>query len=440
MADQVNVFWFRRDLRLDDNVGFLKALQSNLPVVPIFIFDKDILDHLPEDDARVSFIFQELQKMRNELQERVGSSLAMYYGKPDEVWKEILDDHQVAQVFTNRDYEPYAKERDEHITTLLQEHDIEFHTFKDQVIYEKDEIVKNDGDPYVVYTPFKNKWLEHFREDYGDADGLTIHYTSQDLDNCIKNSRLPNLTLADMGFKKSSIEVPEYKVTPTLIEDYEKTRNFPAVEDGTSRLGVYLRFGVVSIRKMIKKADLATDKTFLSELIWREFFMQILYHFPHTKDEAFKSKYDRIEWRNNEAEFEKWKNGTTGYKLVDAGMRELNQTGHMHNRVRMLVASFLCKHLLIDWRWGESYFAEKLLDYEMSSNVGNWQWAAGSGVDAAPYFRIFNPITQKDKFDKQRKYINTYVPEHETSRYPEMMVDHKEARERCLSTYKEALN
>ena len=440
MADQVNVFWFRRDLRLDDNVGFLKALQSDLPVLPIFIFDRNILDKLPEDDARVTFIYEELQKMRDELQENVGSSIAMYYGEPEHIWKSLVKDHNINAVFTNRDYEPYAKERDAQVKNFLEKHDIGFHTFKDQVIYEKDEVVKNDGDPYVVYTPYKNKWLEHFRDEHGAGEDLKIYYTSQDLDNCIKNSRLPNVSLSDMGFKKSSISVPEYKVTPTFIEEYDKTRNFPAVEYGTSRLGVYLRFGVVSIRKMVKKADQATDKTFLSELIWREFFMQILYHFPHTKDKSFRSKYDRIEWRNDESQFEKWKTGTTGYKLVDAGMRELNTTGFMHNRVRMLVASFLCKHLLIDWRWGETYFAEKLLDYEMSSNVGNWQWAAGSGVDAAPYFRIFNPITQKDKFDKQREYISEFVPEHDTDEYPEMMVDHKEARERCLKTYKEALN
>lgn len=307
------------------------------------------------------------------------------------------------------------------------------------MIYEKDDIVKGDGDPYVVYTPYKNKWLENFRNDFGKAENLTIHYTNEYLDNCIKNSRLPNLDLSDMGFKKSAIEVPDYNVKPTLIEDYEKTRNFPALEDGTSRLGVYLRFGVVSIRKMMKKADLASEKTFMSELIWREFFMSILYHFPHTVDHAFRAKYDRIEWRNNEAEFEKWKKGQTGYAIVDAGMRELNTTGHMHNRVRMLVASFLCKHLLIDWRWGERYFAEKLLDFDLSSNVGNWQWAAGSGVDAAPYFRIFNPITQKDKFDKNYNYIKQWVPEFEKDNYVEKMVDHKEARERCLKTYKEAV-
>jgi deoxyribodipyrimidine photo-lyase len=436
--EQVNVFWFRRDLRLDDNVGFLAALKADKPVLPIFIFDKEILDALTKDDARVTFIFQELQRMRDTLQKNHDSSIAFYYGNPEKIWKGLLDTYDIDTVFTNRDYEPYAKERDEHIKKLLSEKDVDFKTFKDQVIFEKDDVVKNDGDPYVVYTPYKNKWLETLQEEIGDTQNLTIHYTSNYLENCIKNSRLPQLTLADMGFEKSAIEVPEYTVTPSLIEDYDKTRDFPAVA-GTSKLGTYLRFGVVSVRKMVKKADLAKDKTFLSELIWREFFMQIMYHYPKTTDSAFRSKYDRIEWRNDEDEFEKWKTGTTGYKLVDAGMRELNATGYMHNRVRMLVASFLCKHLLIDWRWGERYFAEKLLDYELSSNVGNWQWAAGSGVDAAPYFRIFNPITQKDKFDKKREYINQWVPEHDSPKYPDMMVDHKEARERCLKVYKEAV-
>ncbi len=440
MSSSVNIFWFRRDLRLDDNVGFLEALKAGLPVLPIFIFDKDILDHLPEDDARVTFIYEELQRMRQQLQDDHGSSIAMYHGKPADIWKQITSDYEVNAVYTNRDYEPYAKERDEHLASFFKEKDIAFHTFKDQVIFEKNEIVKNDGGTYVVYTPYKNKWLERFREEVGDAQHLTIHYTADYLESCIKNSRLPNLTLSDMGFVKSSIEIPDYNVTPTLIEDYEKTRNFPAKADGTSRLGVYLRFGIVSVRKMIKKADLATEKTFLSELIWREFFMQILYHFPHTTNQAFRSKYDRIEWRNDEAEFEKWKTGQTGYAIVDAGMRELNTTGHMHNRVRMLVASFLCKHLLIDWRWGERYFAEKLLDFDLSANVGNWQWAAGSGVDAAPYFRIFNPITQKDKFDKGYSYIKKWVPEFETSNYVDMIVDHKMARERCLETYKAAVS
>ena len=431
----VNIFWFRRDLRLDDNVGFLEALKGEHPVLPIFIFDKEILNELPEDDARVTFIFETLQKMRDELQEKHGSSIALYHGKSETIWKQLLEDYKVDTVFTNHDYEPYALERDKKIKKLLEDQEVSFETFKDQVIFEKDEVVKGDGDPYVVYTPYKNKWQEVF-----DADKhLKIHYTSQYLENLIEHSRLPNISLSDMKFKKSSIEIPDYEVTPTLIQNYEDTRNFPA-QDGTSHLGPHLRFGTVSVRKMVKKAIAEKNTVFWSELIWREFFMQILYHYPETVNNAFRSKYDRIEWRNNKEEFEKWKKGETGYLLVDAGMRQLNKTGYMHNRVRMLVASFLCKHLLIDWRWGEAYFAEKLLDYEQSSNVGNWQWAAGSGVDAAPYFRIFNPMTQVDKFDKDKKYIKEFVPEFDTDDYPEKMVDHKEARERCLKTYKAAVS
>ncbi|MDO6473656.1 deoxyribodipyrimidine photo-lyase [Maribacter sp. 1_MG-2023] len=436
MAKKVSIFWFRRDLRLDDNVGFLEALKGEHPVLPIFIFDEEILSKLPKDDARLTFIHESLQNMRNQLQEENDSSLAMYFGKPIDILKSLTQEYEVISVYTNRDYEPYAKERDEKVASFLKEKSIEFKTFKDQVIFEKSEIVKGDGEPYVVYTPYKNKWQEHFTAD----KDLVIHYTSQYLPNLIKNSRLPNLSLNDIGFEKSKITVPEYDVTPTLIDNYEDTRNFPAKENGTSHLGPHLRFGSVSVRKMMKKAIAENNKVFWSELIWREFFMTILYHFPHTVDNAFRSKYDRIEWRNNEDEFEKWKTGTTGYLLVDAGMRELNETGYMHNRVRMLVASFLCKHLLIDWRWGETYFAEKLLDYEMSSNVGNWQWAAGSGVDAAPYFRIFNPMTQVDKFDKNKEYIKTWIKEFGTDKYPEKMVDHKMARERCLTTYKEAVS
>ena len=435
MSKKVSVFWFRRDLRLDDNVGFLEALKGDYPVLPIFIFDTEILDKLPEDDARVSFIHDTLQKMRNEIQSEHGSSIAMYHGKPKAIFKDLLNEYDIQCVYTNHDYEPYGRERDEEIESLLSDKDIDFKTFKDQVIFEKSEVVKNDGDPYVVYTPYKNKWKEHFDKD----EHLKIHYTSQYLDNLIEHSRLPNLSLSDMGFKTATIKVPDYTVTPTLIQNYEDTRNYPALDNGTSRLGPHLRFGTVSVRKMTKKAIAEKNEVFWSELIWREFFMQILWHYPKTVDEAFYKKYDRIEWRNNEEEFEKWKEGKTGFKMVDAGMRQLNTIGYMHNRVRMLVSSFLCKHLLIDWRWGEAYFAEKLLDYEMSSNVGNWQWAAGSGVDAAPYFRIFNPMTQIDKFDKDRKYISEWVPEHDSDSYPDKMVDHKEARERCLEVYKDAV-
>ncbi|MBT8376056.1 MAG: DNA photolyase family protein, partial [Bacteroidia bacterium] len=329
---------------------------------------------------------------------------------------------------------PYARERDKAINDLLNVHDISFKTFKDEVIFEKNEVVKQDGDPYVVYTPYMRTWKENFK----NID-LNIYYTNSVLDNLVEHSRLPNLTLSDIGFTQSSQKIEAYDVTPTLIQEYEETRNYPAKES-TSRLGPHLRFGTVSIRKMIKKAIAEENEIFWQELIWREFFMQILWHFPHTKDQSFKAKYDRIEWRNNEDEFKAWCEGKTGYPFVDAGMRQLNETGFMHNRVRMLVGSFLCKHLLIDWRWGEAYFAEKLHDYEMASNVGNWQWVAGSGVDAAPYFRIFNPTTQIQKFDKNKAYIKKWVPDLEETSYPDPIVEHKFARERCLETYKSALN
>ena len=435
MADTINIFWFRRDLRLDDNVGFLKALKGDAPLMPIFIFDSEILDELPEDDARVTFIYETLQKMRKQLQDEQGSSIAMYHGKPEEIWRKLIKDHHIGAVYTNHDYEPYARQRDEQVGKLLNDNDIELHTFKDQVIFEKDDITKSDGDPYVVYTPFMKQWKSQF----DPGQHLKIHYTSQYLDNLVQNSRLPNLSLGDMGFNTSSLKVPEYDVSPSLIKGYEDTRNFPAISGGTSRLGPHLRFGTVSVRKMVKKAYAENNKTFLQELIWREFFMQILHHFPETVNKAFHKKYDRVQWRRSKKDFEKWKEGKTGYAMVDAGMRQLNTTGYMHNRVRMVVASFLCKHLLIDWRWGEAYFAEKLLDYEQASNVGNWQWAAGSGVDAAPYFRIFNPMTQVDKFDKDKKYIKKFIPEYGTGEYPEKMVDHKEARERALKTYKEGI-
>jgi deoxyribodipyrimidine photo-lyase len=442
LTDTVNIFWFRRDLRLDDNLGFYKALHGKHPVLPIFIFDTEILDRLYHDDARVTFIYDTLQKLRISLKEH-GSSIAIYYGKPLEIFKELSKTFAVQNVITNRDYELYGQERDtaiqEYLATVPQKKDNEntigFYDFKDHVIFEKDDIVKADGTPYVVYTPFKNKWKTIFKPEID----LKHYQTTKHFSKLYQNTSLPNVTLETIQFIRSNISVPEHNTSSSLIQNYEDTRNFPAV-DGTSHIGPHLRFGTISTRAMVKKAIAEKNEVFWSELIWREFFMQIFWHFPSTQEKAFRPKYDRIEWRNNEEEFEHWKNGTTGYALVDAGMRELNNTGHMHNRVRMLVASFLCKHLLIDWRWGETYFASKLLDYERASNVGNWQWAAGSGVDAAPYFRIFNPITQADKFDKDKKYIKKWLPEYNTEKYQDMIVDHRFARERCLETYKKAVN
>ena len=434
MADKITVFWFRRDLRLEDNAGLYYALQSDYPVLPVFIFDPEILEELPEDDARVNFIFEQVQAIRKELQGH-GSSLAIYYAEPVDVFKTLSRDYKIEQLFFNGDYEPYAKNRDNAVKEYLNSLDAEVNSFKDQVIFEKSEVAKEDGDPYVVYTPYMKTWRGKFNKKEHLKD-----YTSSDyFENLYQNERLPTLSLGDLGFKKSKIKVPEYNIESSLVDDYQEKRNFPA-EDRTSPLGPHLRFGTLSIRKAVKAALQSNDDTFLKELIWREFFMQILYHFPETVNNAFKKKYDRIKWANNEAYFERWKSGTTGYPLVDAGMRQLKATGYMHNRVRMVVAGFLCKHLLIDWRWGEAYFALKLLDYEQASNVGNWQWAAGSGVDAAPYFRIFNPTTQFEKFDKNHAYVEKWVEEYGTKDYPEKIVNHKEARELALETYKNAIN
>ena len=427
----MNIFWFRRDLRIEDNVGLFHALQSGETVLPIFIFDEDILAQLPKDDARVTFIHQQLEKIQEQLHQ-IGKSLAVFQGKPFEILKQLIAENKITTVYTNHDYEPYARKRDLDLYHLFKENNIAFKTSKDQVIFEKSEVVKDDGTPYVVYTPYSNKWKENFKKI------SLVHYSSEDHLNAIATHSYAFLSLANIGFTTSPIQVTPYDVSEQLIDNYEATRNFPALNK-TSYLGIYLRFGAVSIRKMVAKAIASKNETFLKELIWREFFMQILWQFPHTVTKSFRPKYDEIQWGNNEVLFQQWCEGKTGYPFVDAGMRELNATGHMHNRVRMIVASFLCKHLLIDWRWGEAYFASKLLDYEQASNVGNWQWAAGSGVDAAPYFRIFNPTEQIKKFDKDLIYIKKWIPELHTNDYPQPIVDHKEARERCLRVYKTAV-
>lgn len=423
------LFWFRRDLRLDDNAGLFEALQDS-EVLPIFIFDKNILSELPKDDARVTFISDLLKQINNELHKHK-KSLAVFYGEPETAFEKLIKENEITAVYTNHDYEPYAKQRDFEMQKFLKSKNIAFKTFKDQVIFEKSEVVKDDEKPYVVYTPYSKKWKEKFSKSKPE------HFKSEDLLENMANHKYPFLELADIHFEKSKIEIPVFDISKSLIEHYEATRNFPALK--TSKLGIHLRFGSVSIRKLITKANQENNKTFLNELIWREFFMQILWHFPETVTKSFRPKYDNIKWRNNEKEFKAWCEGKTGYPMVDAGMRELNETGFMHNRVRMVTASFLCKHLLVDWRWGEAYFAEKLLDYEQSSNIGNWQWNAGSGVDAAPYFRIFNPTEQVKKFDKDLKYIRKWVPELQELSHPQPIVDHKEARERCLKVFKEAV-
>jgi deoxyribodipyrimidine photo-lyase len=432
MKKTVSLFWFRRDLRVHDNHGLYEALKHNTDVLPIFIFDTSILDALPKNDARVEFIHEQLKTIHTTLQVH-SSGLSVYYGSPETIFDQLTNEYEVKTVYCNRDYEPYALSRDKSILDLLASKSIGFETFKDHVIFEQNEITKDDGLPYKVYTPFSKKWLAAFNSDH-----YSTFNSEELLGNAYQSKSFPWVDLETMGFETNPVKIAPYNVESSVIENYEATRNFPAV-DGTSKLGPHLRFGTVSVREIVSKAIEYTNNTFLKELIWREFFMQILWHFPYTVTKSFKPQYDAIQWRNKPEEYKKWCDGNTGYPLVDAGMRELNQTGFMHNRVRMLVGSFLCKHLLIDWRLGEAYFAEKLHDFELSSNVSNWQWVAGCGVDAAPYFRIFNPTTQVTNFDKEHTYIKKWVPEYQELTYPTPMVDHKFARERCLATYKEAL-
>ena len=430
----ISVFWFRRDLRLEDNAGLYFALKSGNPVLPFFIFDKEILNNLEDkDDARVSFIHTAIEELNKECQKH-GSSLLVIYDDPKTTWEQLIKTYNIAAVYTNHDYEPYAKTRDGMVKEILNEHGIKFKTYKDQVIFEKAEVLKDDGKPYTVYTPYKNKWYQKLKPFY-----LKAYPTEKYFKNLLQSDQPKIPPLAEMGFVKSAITYPE-KEYDAVIRDYAKNRDFPAIT-GTSHVGVHLRFGTVSIRRCARDAYASEEKTWLNELIWREFYLMILYHFPKTVDHAFRPEYDRIHWLNNEQQFEAWCKGETGFPLVDAGMRELNATGYMHNRVRMITASFLTKDLLIDWRWGERYFARKLLDYEMASNVGGWQWAAGSGTDAAPYFRIFNPDTQLKKFDPKLEYIKKWVPEYaDFSKYPKPIVDHAAARERCLKAFKAALN
>ncbi|GAB3168600.1 cryptochrome/photolyase family protein [Telluribacter humicola] len=429
----ITIFWFRRDLRLHDNAGLYHALRSGHPVLPFFIFDRAILDGLDHPyDRRVEFIHSVLTDLQSELA-GMGTSLMVKYGNPLEVWKEVLQQYEVTEVYTNHDYEPYAQERDKVIEELLRDKAISFKTYKDQVIFEKKEVLSGQGTPYTVFTPYSRKWKDQLSDFYKGS-----YPTAKYFHHFYETQPLPVPTLEQLGFKPMGEPFPVRSVREELLQKYHDLRDFPAVP-ATSRLGIHLRFGTVSIRELVRKAQ-QHSATFLSELIWRDFYHQILWNFPQVgRGEAFRPEYDRIRWRNKEEEFQKWCEGKTGYPLVDAGMRELNATGFMHNRVRMVTASFMVKHLLIDWRWGEAYFASKLLDYDLASNNGGWQWAAGSGTDAAPYFRIFNPTAQATRFDPQKLYMKQWIPELNSLDYPTPIVDHSFARERCLKVYKEAL-
>jgi len=423
---KISIFWYRRDLRLEDNTGLFKALNENENILPIFIFDDSILDELPEDDARVNFIYESLSKINKQLNNH-NASLQILKGQIDDVWEKLVTTYDIQKVYLNKDYEPYAIKRDQKINEFLNSKGIEMKTFKDQVIFEEHEIVKADGKPYTVFTPYKRKWLEKFTK-------VNLNIIAN-FDNFYKKI-IDFPSLNQLGLKNSSLKVKKYSLKN--VSTYSETRNFPNL-DSTSYLSPHLRFGTISVRQIITELKNKSE-TFLSELIWREFFMQITFHFPHVVTKNFRPKYDGIQWVNNKEDYDNWCQGKTGYPLVDAGMRQLNETGYMHNRVRMVTAGFLCKHLLIDWRYGEAYFAKKLLDYELSSNNGNWQWAAGTGCDAAPYFRIFNPIEQLKKFDKTLTYTKKWVKDFDTLEYPKPIVDHKYARNRALEAYKKGIN
>lgn len=434
MKPSVNIIWFRRDLRLKDNAALYHALKSGVPVLPIFIFDTTILDQLQDRaDKRVAFIHAAIGEMQTELV-AMGSTLQVFHGKPLDIFAQLVQLYTIQTVFTNHDYEPYAKERDEAIATLLSSSGVNFNTFKDQVIFEKDEVTKDDGKPYTVFTPYSRKWKAKLSPDY-----LKPYPTEKYFANFYQQAPIAIPSLASMNFESVETVFPSKQLNEEIVRKYSQNRDFPALENGTSKMGVHLRFGTVSIRALATIAA-GLNETYLNELIWRDFYQMILWHFPKVgKGHAFKAEYEKIKWRNNEEEFKKWCEGKTGYPIVDAGMRELNATGFMHNRVRMIVASFLTKHLLIDWRWGEAYFANKLLDFDLSANNGGWQWAASSGCDAAPYFRVFNPYLQTEKFDKDLKYIKKWVPEFQEFSYPAPIVVHEVARKRVLETYAAAL-
>jgi deoxyribodipyrimidine photo-lyase len=429
----MNLFWFRRDLRLHDNAGLYHALKSGVPVQPVFIFDRHILDKLEDrHDARVTFIYRQIERLKKELN-TLGSDLVVRYGQPEELIPQLAKTYKATAVFINHDYEPYARERDAKLSEALKSLGTSFHSFKDQAIFEKDEVLKDDGKPYTVFTPYSKKWKAKLNAYYLKPYPNKKYFKHF---HAAKPEQL--ITLEEMNFRVSSIAFPSDVPDKEVIRRYKALRDFPAIK-GTTRLSVHLRFGTISIRELAS-IGLALSEGYLNELIWRDFYFMIIWHFPHSVAKAFKPAYDQVPWRNSKEDFERWCQGKTGYPIVDAGMRELNNTGFMHNRVRMIVASFLTKHLLIDWRWGEAYFAAKLLDFELSSNVGGWQWAASSGCDAAPYFRVFNPDLQTQKFDPKLEYVRKWVPEFEDfTRYPRPMVDHKFARERVLKAYKEAL-
>jgi deoxyribodipyrimidine photo-lyase len=428
----VSIFWFRRDLRLEDNIGLMHALKTRENVLPLFVFDPEVLQWGENKrNIQVGFVYDTLMGIKEKL-EIIGSGLYVAAGKPLDVFKALMDSYHIFSVYANREYEPYTLQRDDEVAAFLASQGVEFHTYKDHVLFEQNEIVKDNGEPYTVFTAYKQRFLRKLNQSMVVPAPISKYAY-----NFFRTTPLPIPSLDDMGYSRVDVPVPPRKLPAELLKSYETDRDFPA-RNGTSHLGVHLRFGTVSIRKVTALAMQHSD-TFLNELIWRNFYSVILWFFPRVVHASFKPAYDEIVWENNKEHFKAWCEGRTGYPLVDAGMRELNATGYMHNRVRMVTASFLCKHLLIDWRWGEAYFAQKLLDYDLASNNGGWQWAAGSGNDAAPYFRVFNPELQAKKFDPNVEYILKWVPEYGTMSYPKPIVVHAEARNRALARYAEAV-
>lgn len=467
-----SLVWFRRDLRLHDNSAASYATHNSDEVYGVFVFDKNILDKIADkNDHRVDFILRSLQMM-NETLAANGSKLYVLHGDPAVLVPKLAKSLGVGRVCANRDYESYAKERDEKVRKSLENNSIDFQSFKDHVVFESSEIKTNQGSFYKVFTPYSRVWLKKLHSTEGVFSERPVElkkfsYTP------IKNMKeqLESLALEEIGFAPTDDQrwwdadpSKRLKSFFAKVDRYAATRDLPGV-DGTSQLSVYLRFGNLSIRELVRKvlnADSEGKKTWLNELIWRDFYSGFLDTHNYVENESY--KYPSITWEKNEEQLKAWKEGRTGVPIVDAGMRQLNQTGWMHNRVRMIVGSYLTKIMFIDWREGEKYFGEKLIDYDLASNNGGWQWCSSTGTDAVPYFRIFNPYTQAERFDKGAKYIKKFVPELEAlppkyvhnptlitekietacgfklgEDYPRAIADYKKGRERALKTFKESV-
>jgi deoxyribodipyrimidine photo-lyase len=443
---KIAVHWFRCDLRLSDNVGLHAAVKAADEVVPIFIFDPKILKAPDVSANQVGFMIECLHSLEKNV-EAAGGKMIFRHGEVLDEMKSVLKETGAHALYYNRDYEPYARERDAAVEKMARALGVEVHSFADNVVHEPGEVLKDDGKPYGVFTPFSKAWR---------ARGKPAVLPAVKFPACREGKKPQGLELPSA--EKLGLKV-EIKLPPTGeraardrlkefvagdVLHYRENRDFPA-RMGTSRLSPHLRLGTISPRTALAAAEDAGGKNparknssdvFVNELIWREFYKHILWHFPHVAKGCFRPQYDDLEWENDDKKFAAWCEGRTGYPLVDAGMRQLNTTGWMHNRVRMVTAMFLTKDLLISWQWGERYFMQKLLDADLAANNGGWQWSAGTGTDAQPWFRIFNPTTQAEKFDPEGRYIHQYVEEVDTRNYPAPIVDHAQQRVKALALFK----